>query len=48
MKLLAVESLFKRREKLCLKFAKKCLKTYKKSAIPSMLRLLNVEDMRMK
>ena len=26
MKLLAVESLFKRREKLCLKFAKKCLK----------------------
>ena len=81
LKVLAVESLFERREKLCLKFAKKCIKNenfrklfplrktshvmerrktekylisnmnteiYKKSAIPSMLRLLNEEDMRMK
>ena len=73
LKVLAVESLFERREKLCLKIAKKCLKNenfrklfplrktshvmerrktekylisnmnteiYKKSAIPSMLRLL--------
>ena len=80
LKLLAVDSLFERREKLSLKFAKKCLKnenfkklfphrksshvmekrktekyligninteSYKKSAIPSMLRLLNEEEMRM-
>ena len=81
LKFLAVDSLFERREKLSLKFAKKCLKnenfkklfplrkknhvmekrqtekffirnlnteSYKKSAIPAMLRLLNKEDLKLK
>ena len=79
--MLDVETLFERREKLSLKFAKKCLKnenfkkpfplreknhvmekiqtekffirnvnteSYKKSAIPAMLRLLNKEDLKLK
>ena len=78
--MLDVETLFERREKLSLKFAKKCLKnenfkkpfplreknhvmekiqtekffirnvnteSYKKSAIPAMLRLLNKEDLKL-
>ena len=81
LKALNLESLYDRRERLSLKFAKKCLKNenlkklfpnkksnhemqmrkpekylmkhiktnrYKKSAIPSMIRQLNEEEMKMK